>query len=135
MYFDVDSEILDIAIQHYGKPTQVLKLVEELQELSEVMCSILVGETVSDTNAIYEMSRRIRANLDTARTIRPKLAGMTPEKAFETSDEIADCLIMLFQCIRIFECRRLTQERIYAKESRLLERMEVGECVKKHCQE
>lgn len=127
MNFDVDSEILDIAIQHYGKPNQILKLVEELQELSEVMCSMMVGETVTDTNKIYEMSRRIRANLDTVRSIRPKLAGMTPEKAFQTSDEIADSLLMIFQAVKIFECRRLTQERIFAKESRLLERMEADE--------
>lgn len=124
MNFNIDSEILDIAILHYGKPTQVLKLVEELQELSEVMCSMLVGESVADTNAICEMSRRIRANLDSMPGIKPKLLGMSPEKAFKTSDEIADCLIMLFQCIKIFECRRLTQERIFAKEARLLDRME-----------
>jgi hypothetical protein len=127
MNFDVDSEILDIAIQHYGKPNQILKLVEELHELSEVMCSMMVGETVTDTNTIYEMSRRIRANLDTVRSIHPRLTGMTPEKAFQTSDEIADSLLMIFQAVKIFECRRLTQEQIFRKEARLLERMEADE--------
>ena len=127
MKFDIDSEILDIAILHYGKSNQIMKLVEELQELSEVMVSMLVGETVTDTNAIYEMSRRIRANLDTARSIHPKLSGMTPEKAFKTSDEIADSLLMIFQAVEIFDCRKLTQERIFAKEARLIERIESEE--------
>jgi hypothetical protein len=125
--FDIDSEILDIAIQHYGKPTQVLKLVEELQELTEVMCSMLVGESVADTNAIYEMSRRIRANLDSMPGIKPKILEMSPEKAFKTSDEIADSLLMIFQAVKIFDCRQQTQKRIFAKESRLLDRMEGDE--------
>jgi len=52
---------------------------------------------------------------------------MTPEKAFKTSDEIADSLLMIFQAVEIFDCRKLTQERIFAKEARLIERIESEE--------
>lgn len=127
MNFEVDSEALTMAIQHYGKPNQVLKLIEELHELSEVLQLMLIGGSVSDTSEIHAMIRRTRANLDAIRTIKPRLAGMTPDTAFYVADEFADSIIMIMQGIDIFNCRDLTQERIFAKEARLLERIESEE--------
>lgn len=124
---DVDGDVLDLAIKHYGKTNQVLKLIEELHELSEVLQLMLVGGSVTDTNELHAMVRRTRANLDAIRTIKPKLTGMTPEMAFKTADEFADSIIMIVQGIDIFDCGDLTQERIFAKEARLLERINEDE--------
>lgn len=124
---DVDGDVLDLAIQHYGKPNQVLKLIEELHELSEVLQLMLIGGSVSDTSEIHAMTRRTRANLDAIKRINPKLADMDSETAFRAADEFADSIIMIIQGIDIFDCRDLTQERIFAKEARLLERIESEE--------
>lgn len=124
---DVDGDVLDLAIKHYGKTNQVLKLIEELHELSEVLQLMLIGGSVSDTSEIHAMIRRTRANLDAIKRINPKLADMDSETAFRAADEFADSIIMIMQGIDIFECGDLTQERIFAKESRLLERINEDE--------
>lgn len=125
--FDVSGEVLDLAISYYGKPNQVLKLIEELQELSfELLTTIRCGN-VSDTNALYYMTRRILTNLIEMRNVKPKQVEISGETVFRISDEMADCLIMIEQGIRIFENRKLTHERIRAKEYRLIERLEADE--------
>lgn len=123
MNFVMDSDMSKMAIQHYGKSNQVLKLIEELHELSEVLQFRLVGESVTDNNELHAMIRRTRANLDSIRTIKTRLAGTTSNTAFETADEFADCLLMIFQGIYIFNCRDLIQERILVKESEMLSRI------------
>ena len=127
MNFVMDTDVSKRAIQYYGKPNQVLKLIEELHELSKVLQLMLIGGSVSDASEIHAMIRRTRANLDAIRTIKPRLAGMTPDTAFYVADEFADSIIMIMQGIDIFNCRDLTQEIIFAKETRLLERIESGE--------
>lgn len=120
----MDTDVSKRAIQYYGKPNQVLKLIEELHELSEVLQLMLIGGSVSDTSEIHAMTRRTRANLDAIKRINPKLADMDSETAFRAADEFADSIIMIMQGIDIFECEDLTQKRIFFKESRLLDRIE-----------
>jgi hypothetical protein len=68
------KEIMQLAIDSYGRVNQVIKTVEELSELSQALCKILTSKFTDDNSEIFE-------------------------NIFE---EIADVEIMLEQCKMIF---------------------------------
>lgn len=68
------KEIMQLAIDSYGRVNQVIKTVEELSELSQALCKILTSKFTHDNSEIFE-------------------------NIFE---EIADVEIMLEQCKMIF---------------------------------
>lgn len=127
MNFDVDSDVLGKTIQYYGKSNQVLKLIEKLHELSLELLYSIKCDSFTDTNTLNNIVRRVLSNRIEMENITPKLADMDPEIAFIISDEFADSIIMILQGIEIFNCRDLTQERIFAKEVRLLDRINEDE--------
>lgn len=68
------KEIMQLAIDSYGRVNQVIKTVEELSELSQALCKILTSKFTDDNSEIFE-------------------------NIFE---EMADVEIMLEQCKMIF---------------------------------
>ena len=70
------KEIMQLAIDSYGRVNQVIKTVEELSELSQALCKILTSKFTDDNTEIFE-------------------------NIFE---EIADVEIMLEQCKMMFQC-------------------------------
>lgn len=68
------KEIMQLAIDSYGRVNQVIKTVEELSELSQALCKILTSKFTDDNSEIFE----------------------------NIYEEMADVEIMLEQCKMIF---------------------------------
>lgn len=48
------KEIMQLAIDSYGRVNQVIKTVEELSELSQALCKILTSKFTDDNSEIFE---------------------------------------------------------------------------------
>lgn len=90
------KEIMQLAIDSYGRVNQVIKTVEELSELSQALCKILTSKFTDDNSEIFE-------------------------NIFE---EIADVEIMLEQCKIMFQCDKEVNEWKHKKIERLERRLE-----------
>lgn len=92
------KEIMQLAIDSYGRVNQVIKTVEELSELSQALCKILTSKFTDDNSEIFE-------------------------NIFE---EMADVEIMLEQCKIMFQCDKEVNEWKQEKIKRLERRLEGG---------
>lgn len=92
------KEIMQLAIDSYGRVNQVIKTVEELSELSQALCKILTSKFTDDNSEIFE-------------------------NIFE---EMADVEIMLEQCKIMFQCDKEVSAWKNKKIERLERRLEGG---------
>lgn len=92
------KEIMQLAIDSYGRVNQVIKTVEELSELSQALCKILTSKFTDDNSEIFE-------------------------NIFE---EMADVEIMLEQCKIMFQCDKEVNKWKQKKIERLERRLEGG---------
>ena len=90
------KEIMQLAIDSYGRVNQVIKTVEELSELSQALCKILTSKFTDDNSEIFE-------------------------NIFE---EMADVEIMLEQCKIMFQCDKEVNKWKHKKIERLEKRLE-----------
>lgn len=89
------KEIMQLAIDSYGRVNQVIKTVEELSELSQALCKILTSKFTDDNSEIFE-------------------------NIFE---EMADVEIMLEQCKIMFQCDKEVNKWKQKKIERLARRI------------
>lgn len=92
------KEIMQLAIDSYGRVNQVIKTVEELSELSQALCKILTSKFTDDNSENFE-------------------------NIFE---EMADVEIMLEQCKIMFQCDKEVSAWKNKKIERLERRLEGG---------
>lgn len=90
------KEIMQLAIDSYGRVNQVIKTVEELSELSQALCKILTSKFTDDNSEIFE----------------------------NIYEEMADVEIMLEQCKIMFQCDKEVNKWKQKKIERLERRLE-----------
>ena len=98
------QSISERALEHFGYPHQILKCIEELQELTVELADVLTGNELSDSVKLTMISRKARANLEYIRKdIRLSGVNFDERQRVAIMYEIADVLITLHQMLLIFD--------------------------------
>lgn len=74
---DEHWDVLEAAIEHYGCPHQMLKLIEELGELSREVTKVLLDE--ADIEHLAEEMADVLILLDQMQSIFPEVSQKWPE--------------------------------------------------------
>ena len=98
------QSISERALEHFGYPHQILKCIEELQELTVELADVLTGNELSDSVKLTMISRKARANLEYIRkNIRLSGVNFDERQRVAIMYEIADVMITLHQMLVIFD--------------------------------
>lgn len=120
----VDSELSLQAIEHFGLPNQILKCIEELHELTEVLLKTLKPLNNIERMRLAEITRRTRANLDSVRIgLKVQENDIDEETRLDLMLELADVIVTVNQVNLFYGWWNELQTCIQSKEDRLRERM------------
>ena len=109
------------ALEHFGYPHQILKCIEELQELTVELADVLTGNELSDSVKLAMIARKARANLEYIRkNIRLSGANFDERQRVAIMYEIADVMITLHQMLVIFD----TDNQIYVYKAEKAKRLD-----------
>ena len=127
---DTEAEILSRAISHYGEPAQVLKCIEELAELINILieCHLTCDESEFITGVVLgNISIRSEYIAKACREYLPEIrATLRLENVEQTTmlaGELADVSLTTSQMLKIFNCsgevERIKQEKLSRLEARM----------------
>ena len=114
------------AISKFGEAHQILKCIEELQELTIELVESLFSENYADMVDVFSIIRRANSTIEAVKhDIKVQKKDMSVEHLTRIVYEVADVVITLDQIMVIFNLGGMFGQAVEEKKDRL--RLMIGE--------